>query len=309
MKRLNLVILAVMGLAFLAQAREVLDIKGDYLLYSFDFNYIYGQGNILIKGKDFSIQAGTLDIDVGDRVAWLSRNCQVQAGKEKYTADIVEIDLNDLSLRLTTYTDTILSHKLLTQKKTAEAKAAEAKAAEAKAAVAKTVEAKAAAAKTAEALAAEVKSEEVKAVEARADKAKAGEDKAEEVKAVAAKQIAYRDYESLKKSLVYFLNSRIVITSSYRLYGYQSTVFVEGIQSLAFKKFKLDKGIEELTENGFGVDRVWYYQSQGVVLNSHYLLEKNVRHGLFRSNSGLDLSYDILSAKDELVGSRGKINF
>jgi len=309
MKRFILVLLAVMSWGSLALARELLDIKGDFLLYSFDYNYIYGQGNILVKGKDFSIQAANVEIDVSNRVACLSRNCQVLVGKKKHTADFVEIDLDDLSLRLTTYTDAILTRKLLTQKQTAEAKAAEAKAAESKAAESKAVESKAAEAKTAEALAAEVKSEEVKAVEARADEAEADEVEAAEVKAAAARQIAYRDYESLKKSLVYFLNNRIVITSGYKLYGYQCTVFVEGIQSLAFKKFKLDKGIPEATESGFGIDRVWFYASQGVVLNSHYLLEKNVKHGLFRSNSGLDLSYDILSAKEDLVGSRGKINF
>jgi hypothetical protein len=319
MNRFILFLLAVLGWGFLAQARELLDIKGDYLLYSFDFNYVYGQGNIQIKGKDFSIQAASLEIDMGDRVARLSRNCQVLVGKEKHMADIVEIDLADMSLRLITYKDSILSRKLLVQKKpvearTAEAKTAEAKTAEAKTAEAKTAEAKAAEAKAteveaAEVEAAEIKSEEVKAVEARADEVKAEEVKAEEVKEAAAKQIAYRDYESLKKSLVYFLNSRIVITSSYRLYGYQCTVFVEGIQSLSFKKFKLDKGIEELAENGFGVDRIWYYQSQGVVLSSHLLLEKALKHGSFKSVSGLDLSYDILSAKDELIGSRGKINF
>jgi hypothetical protein len=287
MNRLMLFLLAIMGWGFLAQAKELLDIKGDYLLYSFDFNYVYGQGNILIKGKDFSVQAATVEIDVGNRVARLSRNCQVQVGKEKQAADVVEIDLADLSLRLFTYKGSILSWKLLTQKKTSEVKAAEAKAAEAKAA--------------------EIKSLEVKAVEAKADAAEALEVKAEEVKEAAAKQIAYRDYESLKKSLVYFLTGRIVITSGYRLYGYQCTVFVEGIQSLAFKKFKLDKGINEQTENGFGIDRVWYYQSQGLVLNSHLLLEKAVKHGSLKSVSGLDLSYDIVGS--EVVGSRGKINF
>ena len=119
--------------------------------------------------------------------------------------------------------------------------------------------------------------------------------------------MVFRDYGVLKKSLVYFLNSRIVITGSYRLYGYQSTVFVEGIQSLAFKKFKLDKGLNEKNDQGFGIDKIWYYPSQGAVVNSHLLLEKAVRNGLFKSISGLDLKYDIFG--DDVVGSRGKINF
>ena len=51
--------------------------------------------------------------------------------------------------------------------------------------------------------------------------------------------------EALKKSLVYFLNQRIVITWNFRVYGYQTTVFIEGVQSLSFKKFKLDRGVGE----------------------------------------------------------------
>jgi lipopolysaccharide export system protein LptA len=247
MNKFVLFLLAVISWGFHAQAKELLDIKGDYLLYSFDFNYVYGQGNVQIKAKDFTIQAASVEIDMANRVARVSRNCQVQAGKENYAADILEIDLENLNLKFTTYKDSILSWTLPTQKKTAE------------------------------------------------------------VKDAVAKQMVFRDYETLKKSLVYFLSSRIVITGSYRLYGYQSTVFVEGIQSLAFKKFKLDKGIKEQGDQGFGIDRIWYYPSQGVVVNSHLLVEKAVKNGFLKSSSGLDLKYDAFGK--DVVGARGKINF
>jgi hypothetical protein len=247
MNKILLFLLVVISWGFCAQAKELLDIKGDYLLYSYDFNYVYGQGNILIKGKDFSIQAATVEIDMANRVARVSRNCQLRVGKENYTADILEIDLENLSLKLTTYKDSIFSRTLPTQKKTAE------------------------------------------------------------VKDAVAKQMVFRDYEALKKSLLYFLNSRIVITASYRLYGYQSTVFIEGIQSLAFKKFKLDKGINEKDDQGFGIDNIWYYSSQGAVANSHLLLEKATKNGSIKTFSTLGLIYDVFS--DEVVGARGKINF
>jgi len=247
MNKFLLFFLAVMSWGLCAQAKELLDIKGDYLLYSFDFNYVYGQGNIMIKGKEFTIQAATVEIDMANHVAMASRNCQVQVGKENYTSDILEIDLDNLSLKLTSYKDSILSWTLPTQKKEGEAQD------------------------------------------------------------VVVKQMVCRDYEALKKSLVYFLNSRIVITSNFRLYGYQSTVFVEGIQSLAFKKFKLDKGLNETDNQGFGIDKIWYYPSQGAVVNSHLLLEKAVKNGFIKSTSGLDLKYDLFG--DNVVGSRGKINF
>ncbi len=249
MKKFVLCLLALASWGIHVQARELLDIKGDYLLYSYDYNYVYGQGNVLIKAKDFTIQAASVEIDMANRLARLSRNCRVQAGKENYTADILEIDLNDLSMRLTTYKDSILSWTLPAQKGTT-----------------------------------------------------AGKD------AVARKMVG-RDFELLKKSLVYFLNGRIVITGNYRLYGYQCMVFIEGIQSLAFKKFKLDKGIGETSDQGFGLEKIWLYPSQGVVINSRLLLEKAVRNGSLKSVSKLDLIYDIFSAKDEVIGSRGKINF
>jgi hypothetical protein len=247
MNRFILFLLAVMSWGFCAQAKELLEIKGDYLLYSFDFNYVYGQGNIVIKAKDFSIQAAAVEIDMASRMARVSRNCRVRVGNEDVTADILDIDLTDLSLRLTAYKDSILSWTLPTQKKGAA------------------------------------------------------------VKTGAARQMVFRDYGALKKSLVYFLNGRIVITGSFRLYGYKSTVFVEGIQSLAFKKFKLDKGLNEPTENGFGIDKIWFYPSQGVVINSHLLLEKALKHGVVKSVSGLDLKYDIFGS--DVIGSRVKINF
>ncbi len=247
MNRFLLFLLAVMSWGFCAQAKELLDIKGDYLLYSFDFNYVYGRGNIIITGTDFTIRAATVEIDMANRLALASRNCQLRVGKKNYTADILEIDLDDLNLRLTTFKDSIVSQTVSAQKNGAE------------------------------------------------------------VQCAFAKKMAFRDYETLKKSLLYFLNSRIVITASYRLYGYQCTVFVEGIQSLAFKKFKLDKGINEKVDQGFGIDNILLFSSQGTVINSHLLLEKTTKNGSIKTSSALGLMYDVFG--DEVVGSRGKINF
>ncbi|HSQ35682.1 MAG TPA: hypothetical protein VLQ89_06800, partial [Candidatus Binatia bacterium] len=154
MRKLVCCLLALASGAVHLQARELLDIQGDYLLYSFDYNYIYGQGNILVKARDFTIQAANLEIDMIQRVGRLSRNCRVQLGKESYTADTMEIDLNDLSLRLTNYRESILSWSLPTQKGSVAAKDA------------------------------------------------------------APRRMVFRDFALLKKSLVYFLNGRIVITGS-----------------------------------------------------------------------------------------------
>mgnify|MGYP001046114857 CR=1 FL=1 len=65
------------ALALCLPAKELLEIQGDYLLYSYDFNYVFGQGNIRIQCKDWSIEAGTVEIDVDRRVARAGRNCRV----------------------------------------------------------------------------------------------------------------------------------------------------------------------------------------------------------------------------------------
>lgn len=252
MNKLAPFLLAALLLGPCLGAKDLLEIKGDYLLYSFDFNYIYGMGNIVVKAKDFSVTAAAIEVDMASRSARLSRGCRVQLGKESHAADLLDINLENLCLKFTAFKDTIESWTVATQKK-GTAKAA------------------------------------APAVDA------------------PPRPMTFRDYEALKKSLVYFLNGRIVITGSYRLYGYQSIVFIEGIQSLAFKKFKLDKGLNEPTDNGFGIDKIWFYPSQGLVVNSHLLMEKPVKHGMFKSMSGLDLKYDIFG--DEVVGSRLTANF
>ena len=244
---MNKVLFSLLGaLALCLPAKELLEIKGDYLLYSYDFNYMYGRGNIQIKCREWTIKAETVEIDVSGRVALASRNCRVEAGKQKYAADTMEIDLESLSLRLTIFQERILSWMLPGQKRNA-----------------------------------------------------AGEN-------AAAKKIILRDPQALKKSLVYFLNHRIVINGLYGVYGYQTTAFIEGVQSLSFKRFKLDQGGDTTQLQGTYLDKIWYYPSQGLVINGHLLLEKPVKNGTARTYNMLDIKYDLLGQID--IGPAFKVN-
>jgi hypothetical protein len=247
MSRLLCSLLAAAVLATGLPAKELLEIKGDYLLYSYDFNYIYGQGNIHLRSKNWAIQAGMVEVDVVGRVARASRDCRVESGQQKFTADLLEIDLETLALKFTTFKESIRSWTL------------------------------------------------------------PGEPAAAGEKSGAAKQITRRDLEGLKKSLVYFLNYRIVISTLYRVYGYQTTVFIEGVQSLSFKKFSLDRGGDTSQLRGFWVDRIWYYASQGLVLNSHFLLENAVKKGKVKSFNGLDVKYDFFNQVES--GPALRVNF
>jgi len=247
MKRLLSFLLAATGLAIGLQAKELLEIKGDYLLYSYDFNAIYGLGSIQLRSKNWSIQAGMVEVDVTGRVAQASRGCRVQVGKKKYAADLLEIDLQSLALKFTSFKESIRSWTL------------------------------------------------------------AGTPAAAKEKGGPAKKSPRQDLEGLKKSLVYWLNRRIVITPSFRVYGYESTVFIEGVQSLSFRKFKLDQGDDETSIQGAGIDKISFSPTHGVVVDSHLTLEKTLGTGAVKTANSLDLRYDILGSSD--VPPRFKVYF
>jgi hypothetical protein len=123
----------------------------------------------------------------------------------------------------------------------------------------------------------------------------------------AAKKFVPREHEGLKQSLLYYLNRCIVISDGYRVYGYGATVFIEGMQSLTFRKFKLDQGADAMQTQGAGIDKIWYYPSQGAVINGYMNYEKAVKAGTARTGGKLNLSYDLLGNGDN--PRRGKIAF
>ncbi len=235
MSRILLALLAATW-ALCLPAKELLEIKGDYLLYSYDFNAIYGQGNIRLQSKEWTIRAGSLEIDMAGRTALAGRGCRVEAGGKEYDADLLEIDLESLSLRFTVFKEIIQSWTLPGERRRLPGASTPA--------------------------------------------------------AAVGKPFVSRGLEALKKSLVYYLSQRIVISSIYRVYGYQTTVFIEGVQSLSFKKFNLDRGMDTNQLQGFWIDRFWYYASQGLVANTHFLLEKPVKNGTAKSFNVLDVKYD-----------------
>ncbi|MCU0236311.1 MAG: hypothetical protein MUC72_04410 [Acidobacteria bacterium] len=252
-----LLLLATAAWALCLPARERLEIKGDYLIYSYDFNYIYGQGRLQIRSREWTIRAGVVEIDVAGRVARASRECQVEAGRKQFSADLLEIDLESLDLKLTTFKDNIRSWTLPVAQPAGEGKAAPSTAAA--------------------------------------------------TGAAAGRRLAVRDHEALKRSLVYFLSQRITVTTSYRVYGYDTTVFIEGVQSLSFKKFKLDQGAGEAEVQGAGIDKLWFYPSQGVAVNSHLTYEKPLKAGAARTENSLNFRYDLFNTSE--TPPRGKLFF
>ncbi|MBN2347056.1 MAG: hypothetical protein JXO51_11780 [Candidatus Aminicenantes bacterium] len=246
MKKVLVILLAAVAWRPCLSAKELLEIKGDYLLYSYDHNYVYSQGAVQLRSAAWTIRAGVLEVDVLHRVARAARGCRVEAAGRSHEADLLEIDLETLALRLTVFEESVRSWSL-----------------------------------------------------------PGGRKSGKETAAGIAPFTAI-DLEALRKSLVYFLNRRIVITPGYGVYGYGSTAFIEGVQSLSFKKFKLDHGSGTTNVEGAGIDKIWYTSSQGAVVNGHLTLEKPLKKGAAKTANSLNLKYDILNRG---VPPRAKVYF
>lgn len=253
MSRPLLVLLAA-GWALSLPAKEWIDIRGDYLLYSYDHNYVFGQGNILVKSRQWAIRAAVVEVDVANRSAVARGGCQVEAAGQKYEADLLAIDLESLDLRLMTFAESVRSWTLPGAPRSAPPPPAA------------------------------------------------------QPPAGAGRAFSAVGMDELKKSLVYFLSRRVVVSTRYGVTGYQATAFIEGVQSLSFKRLKLDRGIETNQLRGFWLDRVWYYPSQGLVANSHYLWEKPIKTGSAKSANVLDVKYDLFNQSDSASALRVDFN-
>ncbi len=222
--------LLVAACAAALPGRSRLEIKADYLLYSYDHNYVFGQGGVQLQSAAWKVRARALDLDVAARAAVAAGGCRVQAGGREYGADLLQIDLESLSLTLVSFGETIRSWTLPGP----------------------------------------------------------GGPPA----APAAPRFQPRPLDELRRSLVYLLNQRIVLSEGFRVHHYQCTVFLEGAQSLSFKRLNLERGKGTSPLQGFWLDRLWYYPSQGLVASSHLRLERPVPSGAARSETSLDVKYD-----------------
>lgn len=213
-------------------ARNLLEIRGDYLIYSYDHNYIFGQGGVQLQSDAWTVHARALDADVTARLAVAVGGCRVQADGREYAADLLEIDLETLGLTLVTYGENVRSWTL------------------------------------------------------------PGPGRQPGAPPAAPRRLERRHLEELRRSLVYVLNQRLVIGRGFRVSHYQCTVFLEGAQSLSFRKLKLERGVSTAKLQGFWLDRLWYYPSQGLVASTHLRLERPVPAGAAQSETVLDVKYD-----------------
>jgi hypothetical protein len=115
----------------------------------------------------------------------------------------------------------------------------------------------------------------------------------------------------IRNSLIYSTAKRLEITPSLEIVGYDVTLFIEGIESIGFKKFKLSGG-EELRRNGFSLDKIWFTKSQGLFGKVDYSYEKEKKvqsltriyyeeHSVLKNYAGLPRQLDLQTSTTWMV--------
>jgi len=114
------------------------------------------------------------------------------------------------------------------------------------------------------------------------------------------------DLLKIEKSFIYFTGQIFQITTDFDVYGYSVTLYIEGLEFVSFKKFKLSGGINQ-RRNGVSLEKIWYTKSQGLIgrLSYFYQKEKKVNtltqlnyeeHSVLRNYQGLKRQADVMSS-------------
>jgi len=107
----------------------------------------------------------------------------------------------------------------------------------------------------------------------------------------------------IRDSLLYATARTLEISPSLEVTGLDVTLFVEGIESLGFKTFKLSGGDQQRT-NGFSLDKIWFTKSQGLFGKASYSYEKEKKvrsfsqlyyeeHSILKDYAGLPRQLDL----------------
>ena len=75
------------------------------------------------------------------------------------------------------------------------------------------------------------------------------------------------------RSFIYFTGRRIEITSGFDVYGFDVTFYLEGLESVGFRKLKLSEGIEP-GGTGLSIDKIWFNRNQGFIGRLSYAYDR-----------------------------------
>ncbi|MGD2295571.1 MAG: hypothetical protein PVF22_07015 [Candidatus Aminicenantes bacterium] len=115
----------------------------------------------------------------------------------------------------------------------------------------------------------------------------------------------------INKSFISFTGQHFEINDKYDVFGYDVTLYIEGIESVGLKKFKLSEGIRQ-KRNGPYLDKIWYNRAQGIIAQAGLLFEKEntinsltqiyyEEHSILKNYSGLKRQVDLMTSTSLLL--------
>jgi len=117
----------------------------------------------------------------------------------------------------------------------------------------------------------------------------------------------------IQKSLIYYTATAVDILPDYDVWGFDVTLFVEGLESVGFKKFKLTGGGQRT--NGFSLDKVWFTRAQGLFGKASYSSEQGKKiqilsqlyyeeHSILKNYAGLKRQLDFQTSTTWMADDR-----
>ncbi|MFC2161658.1 hypothetical protein ACFLRX_08415 [Acidobacteriota bacterium] len=116
----------------------------------------------------------------------------------------------------------------------------------------------------------------------------------------------------IKKSFISFTGQHFEIRKSFDVFGFEVTLYIEGLESVGLKKFKLSEGIRQ-TRNGPYLDKIWYNRAQGIIAQAGFLYEKENKinsltqiyfeeHSILKDYIGLKRQVDLMTSTSLTLG-------
>jgi len=107
----------------------------------------------------------------------------------------------------------------------------------------------------------------------------------------------------IRESMIFATAAVMEITPAYEVIGRDVVMFVEGLESVGFARFKLSLG-ERRRTNGLFLDKIWFSRDRGLFANAGYVYDKEsvVRsltqaryeeHSILKSYAGLPRQIDL----------------
>lgn len=118
----------------------------------------------------------------------------------------------------------------------------------------------------------------------------------------------FKDVNLLRfqKSFISFTGQHFTLTNKFDVYGYDVTMYIEGLESVGLKKFKLSEGIQQ-ERNGFYLGSIWYNRFQGLTTRAGFRLDKDnsinsltqiyyEEHAILKNYEGLKRQFDVTTS-------------